>query len=627
LSATLPFSAIVGQEELRTALLAAAVSPEIGGVLVRGERGTAKSTAVRALARLLPPIDAVAGCPYACDPAAPDPACPAGPHPPGAPAELRPTRLVELPVGASVDRVAGSLDLERALVDGVRAFEPGLLAAANRGLLYADEVNLLPDHLVDLLLDAAALGVNHVEREGVSVRHSARFILVGTMNPEEGDLRPQLLDRFGLGVDVRASRDPDERGEIVRGQLAFEAEPAAFAARFAGAEAALAERVRTARALLPAVRLPERELARITGACARLEVEGLRADIVAARAARALAALAGREEAGEEDVRRALMLALAHRRRRGPLEQPGLEQEELDRALDGDDDEPPRPPAGGPNGRGSQPERRGERPPASAAIGERTDRPEGAFRAPRLRLPDAGAGAPGRRSPARGELGRPGAERLRPPGELALAPTMRAAAPTQRERGRRGPGLALRRADLRWRLREGREGNLVVLVVDASGSMGARRRMRAVKGALMALLVDAYQRRDRIAVVGFRDDRAELLVPPSARVEHAAERLGALPTGGRTPLAAGLARAHALVRAERLRDPRRRALVVLVTDGRANAGPDAAGAARAAARALTADGVRLAVIDSEDGPARLGLAAALAQASGADLLRLDELAA
>ncbi|MDX6647718.1 MAG: magnesium chelatase subunit [Miltoncostaeaceae bacterium] len=621
----------MGQEELRLALLATAVSPQIGGVLVRGERGTAKSTAVRALARLLPPLAAVAGCPFACDPAAADPSCPAGPHPPDAPAERRPARLVELPVGASVDRVAGSLDLERALVDGVRAFEPGLLAAANRGLLYVDEVNLLPDHLVDLLLDAAALGVNHVEREGVSVRHAARFMLVGTMNPEEGDLRPQLLDRFGLGVDVRTSRDPAERGEVVRRQLAFEADPAGFTGGYAADEAALAEQVRAARALLPSVRLPDRALARITGACARLAVEGLRADIVAARTARALAALEGRDEAADEDVRRALMLALAHRRRRGPLEQPGLEPEELDRALQGEGDEdepPPRPPRGGPNGRPSEPARADRATsPAPAVAGERTDRPEGEFRAPRLRLPDAGAGAPGRRSPARGELGRPAAERQRPPGELAPAATLRAAAPAQATRGRHGPGLVLRRGDLRWRLREGREGNLVVLVVDASGSMGARRRMRAVKGALMALLVDAYQRRDRIAVVGFRDDRAEVLVAPSARVEHAAERLGALPTGGRTPLAAGLARAHALVRAERLRDPRRRALVVLVTDGRANAGPDALGAARAAAVALARDRVALAVIDTEDGPARLGLAAALADAAGAGLLRLDELAA
>src|SRR5215216_6013351 len=223
-----PFSALVGQEDLKLALLLNAVSPEVGGVLVRGEKGTAKSTAVRALARLLPPIRVVVGCPYSCDPETPNPECPAGPHPPGAPAEERPVRLVELPVGASTDRLAGTLDIEKALAHGRKAFEPGLLAAAHRGILYVDEVNLLSDHLVDLLLDVAAMGVNHVEREGVSVRHPSRFILVGTMNPEEGELRPQLLDRFGLAVDVSGIPDPATRAEIVKRRIRYETAPQEF---------------------------------------------------------------------------------------------------------------------------------------------------------------------------------------------------------------------------------------------------------------------------------------------------------------------------------------------------------------------------------------------------------------
>src|SRR5690349_24695103 len=215
--------------DMRLALLLNAVSPAIGGVLVRGEKGTAKSTAVRALAAVLPPVDVVTGCRFACDPAAPDPACPDGPHEVGAAGTTRPARLVELPVGASEDRVVGALDLERALTEGVKAFGPGLLAAANRGVLYVDEVNLLHDHLVDLLLDAAAMGASYVEREGVSVRHASKFLLVGTMNPEEGELRPQLLDRFGLTVEVAASREPDQRVEVVRRRLADDDDPPAFA--------------------------------------------------------------------------------------------------------------------------------------------------------------------------------------------------------------------------------------------------------------------------------------------------------------------------------------------------------------------------------------------------------------
>ena len=255
-----PFAGIVGMADLKLALLLNAVSPAIGGVLVRGEKGTAKSTMVRGLAALLPPVPVVPGCPYSCDPAAPDPSCPAGPHDDVSP-ELRPVTLAELPVGATEDRLTGSLDIERVLTAGTTAFQPGLLAAAHRGVLYVDEVNLLHDHLVDLLLDAAALGVNYVEREGVSVRHASRFLLVGTMNPEEGELRPQLLDRFGLTVQVTASTDPAERAEVVRRRLAFEADPAAFGRRFAADTAALAGQVAAARARLPQVVVARRRAA------------------------------------------------------------------------------------------------------------------------------------------------------------------------------------------------------------------------------------------------------------------------------------------------------------------------------------------------------------------------------
>src|SRR3954470_14267867 len=275
-----PFSAVVGHDDLRMALLLNAVHPGIGGVLVRGEKGTAKSTIVRALAALLPAVDVVPTCRFACDPAAPAPACPDAPHDGAA---RRPARLVELPVGATEDRLVGSLDLERALTEGVRAYQPGLLAAAHRGVLYVDEVNLLHDHLVDLLLDAAAMGRAHVERDGVSVSHAASFLLVGTMNPEEGELRPQLLDRFGLTVEVAAPRDAGERAEVVRRRMAFEADPAAFAATFADTDAELARRIAEARARLPHVTLPDTELRRIAAVCAAFEVDGMRADLVVAR--------------------------------------------------------------------------------------------------------------------------------------------------------------------------------------------------------------------------------------------------------------------------------------------------------------------------------------------------------
>src|SRR5881392_318004 len=284
-----PFTAVVGLPDLRLALVLSSISPAIGGVLVRGEKGTAKSTMVRALAALLPDVTAVAGCRFGCDPAVPDGECPDGPHDAGGPVVRRAAALVELPVGATEDRLVGALDLQRALTEGVKAYEPGLLAAAHRGLLYVDEVNLLPDHLVDLLLDAAAMGRAYVERDGVSVRHAARFLLVGTMNPEEGELRPQLLDRFGLAVDVAAPRDPGSRSEVVRRRLAYDADAVGFAAAWRDSEAAVAAQIAAALSRLASVVLPDGELRRIAGVCAAFEVDGMRADIVVARTATALA--------------------------------------------------------------------------------------------------------------------------------------------------------------------------------------------------------------------------------------------------------------------------------------------------------------------------------------------------
>ncbi|HEY0508460.1 MAG TPA: VWA domain-containing protein, partial [Blastococcus sp.] len=591
------------------ALILNAVSPAVGGVLVRGEKGTAKSTAVRALAAVLPPVDVVPGCRFGCDPGAPDPGCPDGPHDAAAPGHTRPARLVELPVGASEDRVVGSLDLERALTEGVKAFEPGLLAAAHRGVLYVDEVNLLHDHLVDLLLDAAALGTAYVEREGVSVRHAARFLLVGTMNPEEGELRPQLLDRFGLTVEVAAPRDPDLRAEVVRRRFAFDADPAGFTAAWAPAEQNLSIRIAEARRRLPHVVLSDDALRQVTSVCAAFDVDGLRADLVTARAALAHAAWEGRDSVTEDDVRVAARLALPHRRRRNPFDAPGLDDETLEQALSDarpDDDGPdggpdgdgndsggpdgdgnngggggtPRPETGprpggdpGPSGTGSGPqepsdgELSGPDAPRTAPRGEggghaETAAPERAsvapgepFRARRLEVPGIGAGAAGRRSRARSERGRVVGS-TRPSGtvtRLHLTDTVLAAAPHQVARGRRGPGLRLQREDLRQSTLEGREGNLVLFVVDASGSMGSRARMGAVKGAVLSLLLDAYQRRDKVGPITFRGSEAELALPPTWSVEAAAARLTDLPTGGRTPLAAGLLRAHEVLRVERVR--------------------------------------------------------------------------
>lgn len=299
-----PFSAIVGHDRLRLALLLCAVRPEIGGALIRGEKGTAKSTAVRGLAALL---SVATGSTE--------------------------TGLVELPLGATEDRVVGSLDLQRVMRDGEHAFSPGLLARAHGGVLYVDEVNLLHDHLVDILLDAAAMGRVHVERDGISHSHEARFVLIGTMNPEEGELRPQLLDRFGLTVDVQASRDIDVRVQVIRRRMAYEADPDAFVARYADADAELAHRIAAARATVDDVVLGDNELRRIAALCAAFDVDGMRADLVVARTAAAHAAWRGVRTVEEQDIRAAAELALPHRRRRDPFDDHGIDRDQLDEAL------------------------------------------------------------------------------------------------------------------------------------------------------------------------------------------------------------------------------------------------------------------------------------------------------
>jgi magnesium chelatase subunit D len=565
-----PLAAIVGQEELVKALLINAVAPDVGGVLVRGHRGTAKSTAVRGLAPLLSAIS---------DDPAP---------------------LVEVPLGATLDRLVGSLDLRRAL-EGEHEFEPGLLARAHGGILYVDEVNLLPDHLVDALLDAAASGVARVERDAVSVEHEAHFMLVGTMNVEEGELRPQLLDRFGLGVDVRGPEDPAVRAEIVRRRLTFERDPEGFVARWGDEQRAMAERIARARACLDAIHLHERELLRITGACARLGIDGVRGDIVWSRAARALAALDGAAEVDESHVRGAASLALAHRRRRDPL---GGEAElSIEDALDGGEPEPepPEPGPSRPSGAGPAPGANGDAPApgpnGDAPARERRDPPAPA-RIPTeaLHLNRAGRGPHGRRA--------------RTVGADAGSIDSRSASAEDTDIA---VVATLRARELRAHIRAGREGVQLCLVIDASGSMGARKRLARVKGALLGLLRDAYARRDRVAVIAFQDGGARLLVAPGTPLERAAAAVRDLPTGGRTPLAAGLEFAAQVLRREAAREPSRRALAVVLTDGRV---ADPAGAARAAAAALGRTAAAVHVIDTEEGPVRLGHAASLAAAAG-----------
>lgn len=635
-----PFSAIVGQETLKLALLLNAVDPLVGGVLVRGEKGTAKSTAVRALRAILPSISVVAGCRFACDPADPPSWCDecrvrraAGPLQ----SEAVAARLVELPVSATEDRLVGTLDLEHALKAGEKRFEPGLLARANRAILYVDEVNLLDDHLVDTLLDAAAMGVNTVEREGVSFRHPARFMLVGTMNPEEGELRPQLLDRFGLCVDVIGERDPGARVEIVRRRRDFDGGTQAFVRRWADEEHSLSARIKKARLLLPRINVSDELLFSIANLALAVGVEGHRADQAMARAAAALAALDGREEATVADVGRVAPLVLAHRMRRTLFDEPRIDSVAMAALIATALGEPE-----GSEGDDASVAGGGDTAPGDGqttiwdAAGDATTAGSTAMSAQRLEAPidrarRAMAGRRQRSASADSVGSRTGS---RPASDdtsaadVALEATLRAAAPHQGSRAAPdGLAVHVERSDLQEKVRTRKVGATIVFCVDASGSMGAADRVADARAAVLELLRDAYQRRDRVAVVAFRGDSASVVLAPTASVQLAQMRLRDLATGGATPLAAGLLTSLDVIERERRRTPQVVPWLVLLSDGRANVGVSGGlGSADAisAARRVQAAGVNAIVVDAGGSAGGSSSTREVAAAAGAHYVALGD---
>ena len=607
----LPFTAIVGQEQMKKALILNAINPRIGGVLIRGEKGTAKSTAVRALAELLPEIEIVNGCPFNCNPGDTAEMCDIcyerAENGEKLESVTRRSRVIDLPLGCTEDRVVGTLDIEKAIKEGIRALEPGILAAANRGILYIDEVNLLDDHVADVLLDSAAMGVNMVEREGVSVGHPARFIIVGTMNPEEGELRPQLLDRFGLQANVESLSTRDARVRIVKVAESFESDPNGCKKAFEDAQMELAENILTAKSLLPDVTISDDLLMTTAEMCIELGVRTHRAEIVITRTAKTIAAFDNRTEVTLDDVKEAMELALPHRMRRKPFEPPELDTEKLDEMMDEKerekekDEQEEDKEEEEPQERREQPEHKHEHeheqtegsepqnpPESDDDDGEQAQAPESVFA---IGDPiDVGRVRPkerrdrihrsktsGRRIPtlARYNRGRYASHTMPPgkPTDIAIDATIRAAAPHQRDRGAGMPGenaVIIESGDIREKIRVGKVSTATLFVVDASGSMGASNRMESAKGAVMSLLMDSYQKRDRIGMVAFKGDSADVLLPLCSSVDLAFERLRELPTGGKTPLGAGLNTGLNLLAGEKRRNDETIPIMVLISDGRAN---------------------------------------------------------
>ncbi|MDU5299986.1 MAG: magnesium chelatase subunit D family protein [Cutibacterium avidum] len=634
---TYPFTAIVRQDETKLALLLCAVNPRIGGVVLSGEKGTAKSTVVRGLAELLP-------------------------------SQVMRT----LALGATEDRLVGGLDLEATLTSGRPVLQPGLLSEVDGGVLYVDEVNLLDDHLVDLVIDACA-GTFRVEREGLTATLASRFVLVGTMNPEEGALRPQLLDRFGLCVEVHGESDPDTRAEIIRRRLDHDADPSGFARRWQDDQERQAAAIGRAQRIVDQIALNRTVTELIGSLCRHNHVAGHRADIVMAEATRAHAALAGRGIATEDDVLAVSEMVLRHRRRdetpSAPTRPPEPQQQEQSEDQqpnqpDHQSDQPDRDPNDDVENRFQNED--AAPPPGSQDDQQRDDHADPDDQTDQTnQQPNPGEQVAAVGDPFAIRPLEPGQDRLarrasgrrlrtrskdrrgryisaRPttvPDDLALDATLRAAAVHQRSRradpSRPAMAVHVEPGDWRAKVRTGRSASCVTLVVDASGSMGSRGRMTASKGAILSLLLDAYVKRDRVCLIGFRRDRAEVLVPVTSSVEVAQRGLAELPVGGRTPLAAGLVTACEVVRPLLLKDPGLRPLLVLVTDGRSNVGLDGKPNSRATDEALkVADEIgadrRLSwvVIDTED-PRGIQLSRAkdIATALGGPCLRIDDLRA
>jgi magnesium chelatase subunit D len=606
-----PFSAIVGQDDLKLALVLAAVDPLIGGVLISGERGTAKSTAARGLAALLPRT-----------------------------AQGKTAPFVELPLGATEDRVVGSLDISKVLQDGSTELRSGLLARANGGVLYVDEVNLLPDHIVDLLLDAAAGGWVTIERDGISAGEPARFVLVGTMNPEEGELRPQFLDRFGLCVKVRGLPEHDTRIAAIRQRLAFDDDPAGVVEAVRQEERTLQEGIIAARSRLAVLNITDAHLAIVAAISAEHHLDGIRGDLAIIKAARALAAWLAAPEISEEHIRRAAELALTHRTRQGQSRSPspGSRRRETpshsavnrnaapanqnpaaaDRSTVAANQSP-----GGAARNALDANQSSATPPASSA-----DNPPPQFAAP-----------PADRSSVRWVTdlidrerpGRRGGDSLASQrvvgvvpfentGTLAITDTLISAV----RRGVRADecGVALAASDLKQHERRGSGRSHVLFLVDASGSMATQRRLEVAKGAALGLLASSYQSRDEVALMVFRAQGADLVLPFTRHIAGIEQALGEVPTGGRTPLA------RALLDATRLLQTREPALLVLMTDGRANVSADGGDPweeALAACASLRAACAGVLVVDCEPGPIVLGRARVLAQVLGAECVALDAL--
>lgn len=660
----LPFTAIVGQEKMKTALLLNAVNPKIGGVLIRGDKGTAKSTAVRALAEVLPEITVSLNCPFNCNPENEKEMCDfCHSKPEKTESYRRKVRVVDLPLGATEDRVAGTIDIEKAIKEGKKVIEPGILADVNRGILYVDEINLLDDHIADILLDSAAMGVNVIEREGISMSHPASFILIGTMNPEEGEIRPQLLDRFGLSVSVEGIEDIESRIEIVRVAESFEKDPEKFNEDFEEKQEELRKRIDEAAKILPEVEITDEQIRKIAEVCISSGITTHRAEITAMRTAKTISALKGRKSVEKEDLKEAMQLALPHRMRKKPFEEPRLDEDLLNDILNETDNDTDT------NSRNDEiPEETGQ-DNFESNDGSQTEEKTGKDQDKEPCSGSSDKNKPGSHSETVFSTGKPidtskinyaiqkdrkkrtnvagnrvesisnkkkghyrGSCASEDVSDLAFDATLRAAAPFQKQRECGSLAVSLKESDIRKKIRKGKVSAACMFVVDASGSMGAKKRMESTKGAILSMLNDSYQKRDRIGLVAFKGDKAEVLLPLCSSADLAKKCLDDLPTGGRTPLSEGLRKGMETLIQDKKKNGDMIPILVCISDGRSNysSSGDTKRELIAISEEICKNNIRTVLIDTEDRKndflkMHLGYCKMIAEHTHGNYYSLDEL--
>lgn len=562
-----PFTAIVGQDNIKKALILNAINPSIGGVLIKGEKGTGKTTAVRALADLLPPINSVKGCVFNCDPEDTNSLCELC-RSDDIQIEEKKMRVVELPLGATEDRVVGSINIEKALKEGIKSLEPGLLAEANRNILYVDEINLLDDNLVDVLLDAAAYGINVVEREGVSFTHSSNFILVGTMNPAEGELRPQLSDRIGLHIVVSSIMDLEDRVKIMERREAYEKDPQKFREKFSKNQEEVRQKIIKARKILKDVEIPHELLEVIAQLCMDMGVDGHRADIAILKTAKTIAAYNEQIMVTEDHVNEAALLVLGERFHKASLDEDKvkkqMEQAKSELSNDKTDQESKKklPPTGGDKKRGMKlkTKEKEEMPveedeqevdikkllklrgkKKERLYGKRVDSKTIKGRYVKSKLPEKFSN------------------------DIAIDATLRAAAVGSKD------SINVKSEDIRQKVRKHGAKASITLVVDISGSMFSDRKVNRLKGILNRLVEDVNRHQDKLSVIGFKGTEAEIIIPTTRRASSFQEQLDNIRVGGTTPLASGLQKGFEILKQEKLREEYVPIMIIL-TDGMPNVG-------------------------------------------------------